>query len=376
MTSSSSEIGMTALALPLLLFAPAAVLWAQKPVLPLPLTAGTVIVQTLDFPGGDRESVLEVRESSPVGLLFNWRFVEVHASGDTLRSSLEYLERAADVADAFRILIFHDANGPKEHPGYTMHALSRAVYRRLRATGADSFQVMGIISRGGGLAALGFGVTREVPVRWRGTLTRVTPQPVPFPLLLNGRRIEVPVLRLRGRFTSREKVYEPDIWVLADSLYPFVLKWIGHYNEPGNVLQTIRVDLKDPVADDLALEKAITSTCRAELPGIYFSFNSAVLDSASHRAITSVAAILSRHPDWKVTLEGHTDSIGSAASNRTLSERRVNAVKDRLVSAHRIDAARLLTAGLGSARPREANSTVEGRARNRRVELVRDCARP
>ena len=88
-----------------------------------------------------------------------------------------------------------------------------------------------------------------------------------------------------------------------------------------------------------------------------------------------VAEILTRHRDWSVVIEGHTDSIGGDAPNRALSERRAAAVRDRLVARHRIDGARLRSAGLGPSKPREPNLTIEGRARNRRVELARDCTR-
>jgi OOP family OmpA-OmpF porin len=107
--------------------------------------------------------------------------------------------------------------------------------------------------------------------------------------------------------------------------------------------------------------------------GIYFAFNSATLDPASDRAIASVASLLARHRDWAVVIEGHTDSIGGDDSNRALSERRAQAVGDRLVK-HGVDAARLRAAGLAASKPREPNATIEGRARNRRVELVRACA--
>jgi OOP family OmpA-OmpF porin len=141
------------------------------------------------------------------------------------------------------------------------------------------------------------------------------------------------------------------------------------------VLQTIRVDVPEQSLLP-ELERGLTTSCRAELPGIYFAFNSAHLDSASDRTIAAVAELLAKHADWTVTLEGHTDSIGSAASNRLLSERRVAAVRARLTNRHQVDGARLKTTGFGSARPREANTSIEGRARNRRVELVRECSRP
>jgi outer membrane protein OmpA-like peptidoglycan-associated protein len=107
---------------------------------------------------------------------------------------------------------------------------------------------------------------------------------------------------------------------------------------------------------------------------VYFAFNSAALDPASDRALASVADVLSRHRDWSVVIEGHTDSIGGDAPNRALSERRAAAVRERLVSRHRIDGARLRSAGYGASKPREPNGTIEGRARNRRVELARSCA--
>ena len=83
--------------------------------------------------------------------------------------------------------------------------------------------------------------------------------------------------------------------------------------------------------------------------------------------------MLAGHPDRTGTIEGHTDSVGTAPANLTLSERRAAAVRTRLVGAHRVGPARLATQGFGSSRPREPNATIEGRARNRRVELVRSC---
>ena len=70
-------------------------------------------------------------------------------------------------------------------------------------------------------------------------------------------------------------------------------------------------------------------------------------------------------------MEGHTDSLGGDAPNLDLSRRRAAAVKQALASGYGIDAGRLQTAGFGASRPKESNDTLEGRARNRRVELVR-----
>jgi len=98
------------------------------------------------------------------------------------------------------------------------------------------------------------------------------------------------------------------------------------------------------------------------------------LEPESGSALTGVAALLARHPDWSLAIEGHTDSIGGVASNQALSERRAEAVRSALVTQHRVTPSRLTATGFGATRPRESNATLEGRARNRRVELVRRCA--
>jgi outer membrane protein OmpA-like peptidoglycan-associated protein len=77
------------------------------------------------------------------------------------------------------------------------------------------------------------------------------------------------------------------------------------------------------------------------------------------------------HPDWKLVVQGHTDSIGDDASNLRLSEQRAAAVKAALVDRYAILPGRLTTEGYGRTRPRDTNATLKGRARNRRVELVR-----
>ena len=69
-------------------------------------------------------------------------------------------------------------------------------------------------------------------------------------------------------------------------------------------------------------------------------------------------------------IEGHTDNIGSAPYNLDLSRRRAEAVKAALVAPYHVGAERLATAGYGSTHPKGPNDTIQGRALNRRVELV------
>ena len=346
---------------------------AQAPTGRIQFGTGTTFVETLSAVGADRESVHRVRLAADSGLHFEWRFEEVRENGDTLRRVHRYFEARADLATARRLRWFHDENAPEAHPGYMMHAISRSTYRRMREGGPDSLQVM-TVDRGldlGPLRSLGLGGGgRTTPVRWRGTIAPASPGTVPFPVLLNGRRVELRALPLRGDFTARQGRWQPQLWVLADSAYPLILKWVGAFGATGNVLQTTRIDL--PI-DAGTVERELSESCRAELAGIYFAFNSAHVAPASDLTIASIAGILARHPEWTATLEGHTDSIGSSAANKSLSERRVAAVRARLVERHQVNPVRLKLAGHGAAQPREPNGTIEGRARNRRVELVRDC---
>ena len=81
--------------------------------------------------------------------------------------------------------------------------------------------------------------------------------------------------------------------------------------------------------------------------------------------------MLTEHPELKLTIEGHTDNVGAAAANQTLSEKRAAAVKQVLSGQFAVDAGRLESKGLGASAPAGSNDTPEGRQSNRRVELVK-----
>ncbi len=85
----------------------------------------------------------------------------------------------------------------------------------------------------------------------------------------------------------------------------------------------------------------------------------------------AIADLMTQNPGWQLSVEGHTDNIGTEAYNLDLSKRRAAAVKQALVERYHITANRLATVGFGASRPKEGNDTLAGRARNRRVELVR-----
>lgn len=105
------------------------------------------------------------------------------------------------------------------------------------------------------------------------------------------------------------------------------------------------------------------------LEGTNFDFNKATLTAAGTAKLDEAAKVLGENPTVKLNVEGHTDGVGSAAYNQGLSERRAKAVVAYLVSKG-VDGARLNPVGYGKSKPVATNDTAEGRAKNRRVDLV------
>jgi outer membrane protein OmpA-like peptidoglycan-associated protein len=101
---------------------------------------------------------------------------------------------------------------------------------------------------------------------------------------------------------------------------------------------------------------------------VLFDFNSAALRSASRDSLREMAGVFEKYPNTTIEVAGHTDSVGTAAYNQRLSERRANSVGDYLESLG-VRGSRLDTIGYGEAQPRSSNSTASGRQSNRRVEI-------
>ncbi len=104
------------------------------------------------------------------------------------------------------------------------------------------------------------------------------------------------------------------------------------------------------------------------LRGINFDFDKYDIKPEAKAILDSGVEILKKHPEIKIVIEGHTDSIGSEAYNQKLSEKRAKAVYDYFVKKG-ISPDRMKTVGYGETRPKADNSTEEGRAINRRVEI-------
>ena len=115
----------------------------------------------------------------------------------------------------------------------------------------------------------------------------------------------------------------------------------------------------------------LSASGRWTTQGILFETGKSDLKPESTPTLKAIAAALKGHPDLKVEIQGHTDNVGGAASNMTLSQARADAVKAALQADYSVDAGQLTAKGYGDTKPMAKNTTPEGRANNRRVEIVK-----
>jgi outer membrane protein OmpA-like peptidoglycan-associated protein len=158
------------------------------------------------------------------------------------------------------------------------------------------------------------------------------------------------------RFTKGNK----EVWVLIET---------GN----GSYTQTVverEVMKQDVTVDAAAMATSIADTGSVAIYGINFDTASSVIKPDSEPAIDEIAKLLTDKPTLKVYIVGHTDMVGDADSNVRLSKARAQSVITALVSKHSIAAARLIAFGNGPYAPIASNKTDDGRAKNRRVELV------
>jgi len=137
-----------------------------------------------------------------------------------------------------------------------------------------------------------------------------------------------------------------------------------------HIVEPTEMDTGMVQIDEAAFASELETHGRVELPGIYFDSGTARLQAASDPALDVAAGVLRQHAALKLDVVGHTDNQGGETFNLDLSRQRAAAVVQALVS-RGVEADRLGARGMGLAQPVADNATEEGRARNRRVELVR-----
>lgn len=341
----------------------------------VPFKPGTVFTTAWGIKYGDVESRHTI-DSIADGKLSTTSVTQEYKKDDggmAKETSIPNQNCLSDYATADSFMTVNSTNMPRLMHDLTRYRVSAKVFGDIKSSGKADLQYVDIWNAAGGVK-----LTRE-----RGVLKRVEPQDLKYPLIVNDQRVELPVIHLAGTTTQFGKDPRPvgqrptssgaDLYVLDDPADPLILNWKLKnplYHNGNFRVEVVKINF--PVAQpENVLEKQLTKEKRAVTYGIYFDFNKDTLKPESEPVLKEIAQAMTDNPDWKLTVEGHTDNIGGNPYNLDLSKRRAAAVKQALVSQYNIAADRLLTGGFGASRPIETNDTLEGRARNRRVELVR-----
>ncbi|MBI5896649.1 MAG: OmpA family protein, partial [Desulfobacterales bacterium] len=127
---------------------------------------------------------------------------------------------------------------------------------------------------------------------------------------------------------------------------------------------------QEVVANAEAMGNDIHATGHVSIYGIYFDTGKSEIKPESDAALQEIANLLKNDAALKVYVVGHTDNVGSFDSNLRLSKDRADAVTNALVGKYGIAAERLKSHGVASLAPVVSNDTEDGKAKNRRVELV------
>ena len=125
------------------------------------------------------------------------------------------------------------------------------------------------------------------------------------------------------------------------------------------------------VADANAMGNDINNTGHVSVYGIFFDTGKSELKPESDSAFVQISILLTKNASLKLYVVGHTDNVGSFDANTQLSKNRADEVVKALVARHGIAADRLKSYGVSSLSPVASNDTEVGKAKNRRVELVK-----
>ncbi len=149
----------------------------------------------------------------------------------------------------------------------------------------------------------------------------------------------------------------------------FQVDYASDNDDRGYVLRIIEVEaMKQDI--EISFSDAMNTDGKIALYGIFFDIGKSVIKPESEPALKQSLDYLKENTSTKIVVVGHTDNTGVYSSNVTLSKARAKAVKDYLVSKG-VSATRLSSEGVASLCPVSTNDTEEGRAKNRRVEIVK-----
>lgn len=248
---------------------------------------------------------------------------------------------------------------PETVVGATEFSLSRKEFATLKATGETPHHYVQIGSAD--------------RLSWEAVTTLRRESEGKARITVNGTPVDVPVIRASGEteiwaFGRRERGRVTAV-VLDDERFPMLVDYV--HTIDSSTTPRFRLYFPKVTYPGADPEGELLRRGRLIVHGIYFDFNSDRIRKESDPILKELGEALARHPDWTLSINGHTDNVGGDTYNLALSQRRAAAVRRALVERHGIAAGRLTSSGFGAGSPIDTNETPEGRARNRRVELVR-----
>ena len=154
----------------------------------------------------------------------------------------------------------------------------------------------------------------------------------------------------------------------------YIVVFVSSDNDYDWILTTVDVIEEKPMETGLVtavtIDKGLKMTGHAVLEGLFFDTGKSTLQIESDAALKNIAEYVNSNQDKKFFIVGHTDNTGDFASNMTLSEERAKAVMNELINKYGVNADQLQAYGVSYLSPVSSNSNEEGKARNRRVEIV------
>lgn len=184
------------------------------------------------------------------------------------------------------------------------------------------------------------------------------------------RNFENAVTRLGGKVVYSTKTRDT-LQLVQDGREIWVDVWAEFTGKYGFFIVEKQAMTQDIVASAAVLSNDLKSAGHVAVGGVLFDTGKAEIKAESAQAIGEIAKLLNGDPALKVFVVGHTDNVGALDVNMKLSQDRAEAVAQALVRTHGIGAARLKSFGNGPYAPVASNESDAGRARNRRVELVK-----
>lgn len=345
---------------------------------------GMLVVTAIAEPDGDYESFKEIREISTKGITLSYHAAKTKDGSQEI-ADLTRVVLTQDLETAHNYAQLFGKNQPQSLPGTTAISVSKEVFAELLQKGSSefTFQPEGIKGAIGNMMNVlgGFGGVQVKDAEGQAELEKLSKESctlkrdgvalVAFPVLLNDQPTTLPALPAACTTDDGPAKF----YILDQPDYPLLLAWkLGS----GSQLQVTKISYPSAPAKETTaaasthIEQQLEENKKVDIYGIYFDFGDDRLKPESTPVLAEIAAVLAAHPDWKLDVDGHTDNLGGDDYNLDLSRRRAAAVKAFLTKTYRIPPSRLETNGFGASRPVDTNATIAGRARNRRVELVRE----